>query len=423
MPIKENKNAITVSLCLPHFKTEEFNEEIEELKQLSLTLGYKIHDNIIQNRPKIDSATYIGKGKLNSLVNICSELNVKTLIFNNELSPSHYKNINKISKDKLRIIDRTKLILDIFNDHAKTNEAKKQIELATLQYMLPRLTGLWTHLERQMGGIGTRGGPGEKQIEIDKRIIRKSITKLKKDLKNIHTQRKTQRKNRHDIYKISLVGYTNAGKSTLMKELSGFNVLIKDQLFATLDTTTKLTVFKKKYKALLSDTVGFLSNLPHNLIASFKSTLEEIDDADLIIKVIDINHSNIEHHINTIDQTLNMLNIKNKKSILVFNKIDRINNIDLFKSINSKYKNPIMISSLKSLKINLLIDKIVDIMEENTEVFDIEIPKGKYKMLTYLHSTTNVIDTDSINDNIIVKIRTTTQKYNSIIKYINNKNP
>ena len=246
MSIKTNKNAIIISLSLPNFVTEDFNEEIEELKQLTVTLGYKILDNIVQNRKKIDSSTYIGKGKLNSLINICNEMNIQTLIFNNELSPSHYKNINKISKNKLKILDRTKLILDIFNDHAKTNEAKKQIELATLQYMLPRLTGLWTHLDRQMGGIGTRGGPGEKQIEIDKRIIRRNITKLKKNLKDIDTQRKTQRKNRHDIYKISLVGYTNAGKSTLMKELSGFNVLIKNQLFATLDTTTKLTVFKKK---------------------------------------------------------------------------------------------------------------------------------------------------------------------------------
>ena len=423
MSIKTNKNAIIISLSLPDFVNDDFQEEIEELKQLALTLGYKVLDNIVQNRKKIDTSTYIGKGKLNSLINICSEMNVQTLIFNNELTPSHYKNINKISKNKLKILDRTKLILDIFNDHAKTNEAKKQIELATLQYMLPRLTGLWTHLERQMGGIGTRGGPGEKQIEIDKRIIRRNITKLKRNLENIDTQRKTQRKNRHDIFKISLVGYTNAGKSTLMKELSGFNALIKNQLFATLDTTTRITVFKKNYKTLLSDTVGFLSNLPHDLIASFKSTLEEINEADLIIKVIDISHSNIKHHIQTIDQTLDMLNIKDKTSLLVFNKIDRIKDTQLFKRINSEYNNPIMISSIKSLKINLLIDKIVEIMEQSTDTFKIEIPNDKYNILTYLHSKTNVIETVSDNNKIIVKIRTTTTNYNSIVKYINNKNP
>ena len=423
MSIKENKNALIISLSLPHFTFKDFNEEIDELKQLSLTLGYTIIDSIIQNKKKIDSSTYIGKGKLNSLINICKEMNVKTLIFNNELNPSHYKNINKISNNKLNIIDRTKLILDIFNDHAKTNEAKKQIELATLQYMLPRLTGLWTHLERQMGGIGTRGGPGEKQIEIDKRIIRRSISKLKKDLKNIDTQRKTQRKNRHNLFKISLVGYTNAGKSTLMKELSGFNAFIKDQLFATLDTTTKITVFKEKHKALISDTVGFLSNLPHNLIASFKSTLQEINEADLIIKVIDISHSNINHHIQTIEDTLELLNIKNKKSILVFNKIDKVKDVNIFNNIRNRYNNPIMISSSKTLKINLLIDKIVEIMEENTKIYKISIPIKKYKILSYLHSKTNVLETNSSENKISVTIRATKDSYNSIIKYIDKKNP
>ena len=421
--MEENNKAALIGINTSKYDKSIINQQINELKELSFTLEYKILEIFVQNRVKIDPSTYIGKGKIFEIINKCSILEIKVLIFNDELSPSQIKNIQKLCEGKLLILDRTKIILDIFKIHAQSNESKKQVELATAQYMLPRLTGLWTHLERQMGGIGTRGGPGEKQIEIDKRIIRKNITKLKKDLKNIDTQRKTQRKNRHNIYKISLVGYTNAGKSTLMKELTGFNTHIKDQLFATLDTTTKLTVFKKKHKALLSDTVGFLSNLPHDLIASFKSTLEEIDDADLIIKVIDISHLNVKHHINTIDETLEMLNIKNKKCILVFNKIDKIKDVNIFKEINSRYKNPIMISSNKSLKINLLIDKIVDIMEENTEIFNIDIPKDKYNILSYLHSTTNVIDTDSENDKIILRIKTTKQKYNSIIKNINKKNP
>ena len=208
-----------------------------------------------------------------------------------------------------------------------------------------------------------------------------------------------------------------------MKELSGFNALIKDQLFATLDTTSKMTVFKDKHKALISDTVGFLSNLPHNLIASFKSTLQEIIEADLIIKVIDISHSNINHHIETIDSTLELLNIKNKKSILVFNKIDKVKDVKIFNSINKNYNNPIMISSSKSLKINLLINNIVEIMEQNTDIYEILIPIKKYKILSYLHSKTNILETNNSDNKISVKIRATKNSYNSIIKYINKKNP
>lgn len=423
MSIAKNNNVILISVSIQNDKSSALQDEILELKQLSLTLGYNVLDTIIQKRKKIDSSTYIGKGKIHSIINIANEMNVKTLIFNNELSPGHYKNINKLCNDNIAIIDRTKLILDIFNNHARTNEAKKQIELATLEYMLPRLTGLWTHLERQMGGIGTRGGPGEKQIEIDKRIINKNIIKLKKELKHIETQRKTQRKNRDNIYKICLVGYTNAGKSTLMKELTGFDALIKNQLFATLDTTTKITFFKKKYKVLLSDTVGFLSNLPYNLIASFKSTLEEINEADLIIKLIDINHSNIDNHLDTINNTLDLLNVYNSTSLLVFNKIDKVKDKKLFLQINKKYKQPIMISSTKSLKINFLIDQIVKIMDKTLHVFKLEIPIDKYDILNYLHSKTQVIDTTNNNTNLLVKIKTTKENYNSIIKYINKKNP
>ena len=289
-------DSLLLSLSLPTTNIDILNEEIEEMKQLALTLGYKIENSIIQNKNSIDSSTYFGKGKIQSIINQCKELKYKTLFINDELGPGHFKRIQKLASDDLVVIDRTKLILDIFNNHATSVESKTQVQLASLEYMMPRLIGMWTHLERQMGGIGTRGGPGEKQIEIDKRLIRKDITKLKKDLKNIENQRQTQRKSRTNIFKVSLAGYTNAGKSSLLKTLSGYNAYVKDQLFATLDTTTKKVKLNNNIEVLISDTVGFLRNLPHELIASFRSTLGEIVDSDLIIKLIDISANDINGH-------------------------------------------------------------------------------------------------------------------------------
>jgi len=416
----KNNNAFIVALVLKDNRLE-IKQEIDELKQLSLTLGYNIMDSFIQKRNQIDTNTYIGKGKITSIINKCSEMNISTLIFNNELKPSHYKNINNMINNNLLIIDRTKLILDIFKSHAKTNESKKQVELAMNQYLLPRLKGMWTHLERQMGGVGTRGGPGEKQIEIDRRLINHSITKLKKDLLKIEKSRKTMRKNRDSIFKISLVGYTNAGKSSLMKELSGFNSFIKDQLFATLETTTKKITLRKNYKILLSDTVGFLNNLPHSLIASFKSTLEEIKSADLIIKIIDISTINIDKHIKTINETLDLIGSKDQKFLLVFNKIDLLENKGVFEKIKKTYNNPIMISVEKKLKINNLIDSITDIIETQLHTYKIEIPYSSYDVLNYLHKNMNVIKEVHKKDKVSISVKCSKHQYLSFLKQ--NKNP
>ena len=242
----------------------------------------------------------MGKGKSKIIVNQAHELNCNIILFNEELSPTHVKNLQKLAGKKIKIIDRTGIILYIFSRNAKTKESKKQVELAQLEYMLPRLTRQWTHLERQMGGIGTRGGPGETQIEIDRRLIRKQISKLKKHLEKISRVRYTQNEGRKNAYKIALVGYTNAGKSTLLKALTGENVYIKDQLFATLDTTTRRLDLSKELPVLISDTVGFIHNLPHNLVASFRSTLSEVNEADLILKVVDCSSSYFKTHLNTI---------------------------------------------------------------------------------------------------------------------------
>ncbi len=409
-------SSLLLSLSLPTTNIDILNEEIDEMKQLALTLGYKIENSIIQNKNSIDSSTYFGKGKIKSIINQCKELKYNTIFINDELGPGHFKRIQKLAGDDLAVIDRTKLILDIFNNHATSIESKTQVQLASLEYMMPRLIGMWTHLERQMGGIGTRGGPGEKQIEIDKRLVRKDITKLKKDLKNIENQRKTQRKSRTNIFKVSLAGYTNAGKSSLLKTLSGYDAYVKDQLFATLDTTTKKVKLNNNIEILISDTVGFLRNLPHELIASFRSTLGEIEDSDLIIKLIDITANDINGHIKTINETLEMLNCKNKKSIIVFNKIDKVKDKAIFERLNSLYDNPIFISSLKKLRINKLQEVIEKHATEKLSVYKIKIPYNKSHLVDKVYKMTSLIKREDLFDYISIEFHSTESIYKNILK-------
>ena len=410
--------SLLLSLSLPTTNQDDLNEEIEEMKRLANTLGYSIESSSIQNKQTIDSATYFGKGKIENIVNQCKELKYNTIFINNELDPGHFKRIQKIAGEKIFIIDRTKLILDIFTKHAKTIESKKQVQLAAIQYMMPRLIGQWTHLERQMGGVGTRGGPGEKQIEIDRRLLRKDINKLKKDLLQIEKQRTTQRKSRKTVYKVALVGYTNAGKSSIFKNLSGHKTYIKDELFATLDTTTKNISLDDKSKILLSDTVGFLRNLPTDLIASFRSTLGEIKDANLLLKIIDISSSDINGHIKTIEDTLKLLECDKKKSIIVFNKIDIESDNSIYKKLKVKYKSCIFISSLKKLNINILIKAIIDQVNEDLNIYTIKLPYNSISIIDYIYSNTNVIDRKDEFNYIKLSFRTSDGMYNKILKKI-----
>tara|TARA_Y100000590_G_C15663306_1_gene993506 strand:+ start:518 stop:1762 length:1245 start_codon:yes stop_codon:yes gene_type:complete len=411
-------NSLLLSLSLPDTNQNELKEEISEMKQLALTLGYKIEQSIIQKRNTIDSSTYFGKGKINSIINQCKELNYNTLFINNELNPGYFKRIQKLAGEKIFIIDRTKLILDIFNNHARTVEAKKQVQLASIQYMMPRLIGQWTHLERQMGGIGTRGGPGEKQIEIDRRLLRKDITKLKKDLTVIEKQKNTQRKSRNDIFKVAIAGYTNAGKSSLLKAITGYNTLVKDQLFATLDTTTKKVKLKDGSDILLSDTVGFLRKLPHDLIASFRSTLGEIKNADLIIKLIDINSTDIDGHFTTINDTLKHLECDKTQSVIVFNKIDQIDDKKIYSYLNDKYKDSLFISSLKNLKINHLLEKISEYSNKAYNEYEIKVPHSKSYILNKIYKQTRVISRKDNYNFIELKIKSTEKVYKIISKKI-----
>ncbi len=294
-------------------------EYLDELAFLAETYGLKTKKTFTQKLERPDKSTFIGKGKVEEVKAFVVENKVDVIIFDDELSPSQQRNLEKILGKK--ILDRTTLILEIFEQRAQTAHAKTQVQLAQYQYMLPRLTGMWTHLERQRGGTGTRGGAGEKEIETDRRIVRDKIAALKDRLREIDKQMATQRKNRGELIRVALVGYTNVGKSTVMNLLSKSNVFAENKLFATLDTTVRKVTIENLF-FLLSDTVGFIRKLPTQLVESFKSTLDEVREADLLIHVVDISHKNFEEHINVVKQTLQDIGAGDKPCILVFNKID-----------------------------------------------------------------------------------------------------
>ena len=309
---------LLVGVAHSRISEEEALEHLDELRFLAETAGAKTERMFLQNLPVPNPKTYVGSGKIEEICDYVKSTDISLVIFDDELSPSQLRNIEKILECK--ILDRTILILDIFASRAMTYHAKTQVELAQLQYMLPRLTGLWTHLERQKGGIGMRG-PGESQIETDRRIIGQRISLMKDRLKSIDKQKRVQRGNRGQLVRVALVGYTNVGKSTLMNVLSKSKVFAENKLFATLDTTVRKVVLGN-LPLLLTDTVGFIRKLPQQLMESFKSTLDEVREADLLIHVLDISHSNFEDHYRVVNETLSEIDKSSKPTIVVFNKID-----------------------------------------------------------------------------------------------------
>ncbi len=315
------EKAVLVGLVTFESSEEQTNEYLEELAFLAKTAGAKPIKKFTQKLSKPDKNTFLGKGKIEEVYYFAKSNEVSIIIFDDDLSPTQIRNIEKIFNEKSKILDRSNLILDIFANRAKTAQARTQVELAQYQYLLPRLTRMWTHLERQKGGIGMRG-PGETQIETDRRIIKDKISLLKKQLKKIEKQSITRRKARKHLIRVALIGYTNAGKSTLMNQLAKSEVFAEDKLFATLDTTVRKVVIDN-LPFLLTDTVGFIRKLPHQLIESFKSTLDEVVEADFLIHLVDISNQNFEDHINVVNKTLVDIGASNKPTLLVFNKIDQ----------------------------------------------------------------------------------------------------
>ena len=313
------EKAVLVGLITKNQDEDKLTEYLDELEFLAYTAGATVERRFIQKMLQPDSKTFVGKGKMEEIRDFVKENEIGTIIFDDELSPSQLKNLER-EIEEVKILDRTNLILDIFAQRAQTSYARTQVELAQYEYLLPRLTRMWTHLERQRGGIGMRG-PGETEIETDRRIVRDRISLLKDKLKTIDKQMATQRNNRGKMVRVALVGYTNVGKSTLMNTLSKSEVFAENKLFATLDTTVRKVVIGN-LPFLLTDTVGFIRKLPTQLVESFKSTLDEVREADLLVHVVDISHESFEDHINSVHQILQEIEAHQKPMIMVFNKID-----------------------------------------------------------------------------------------------------
>ena len=416
--ISEQENVLLVGVITQTNSESIVEEHLKELCLLVETAGAEVVGMITQKVSKINPATLIGVGKAKQVISQAKEIGAKIIIFDDELSPAQIKNYHKMSKN-IKILDRNGLILDIFKKHARTKEAITQVDLAYLEYLLPRLTRQWTHLERQMGGIGTRAGMGETQIEIDRRLIRTRISRLKKELKKIEKERGTQSLKRKSEYRVSLVGYTNAGKSTLFKALTGADVYIKNQLFATLDTTIRKLKLDSSHKVLLSDTVGFIRKLPHNLVASFRSTLKEVLEADLIVIVLDISSNEIDDHLETINNVLHDMGANKVPVLKVLNKVDKILDEKKVEKIKRSFVNCVIISAQHHLMISELKKKIVEKMESNFQTVELQIPYKDGKNIAYAQQGVKVLQRNFEDDIVRLTVRGAKPRIKQIISILN----
>ncbi len=381
----EKERVMLVGLYGPDISRRQAEEYLEELEMLTDTAGGVTVEKVLQNRTRPDVSTYVGKGKLQELKGQMKGLNIGTVIFDDDLSPTQIRNVEAGTDAK--VLDRSALILDIFASRAKTSAAKTQVELAQLQYLLPRLTRYWTHLSRQSGGIGTKG-PGETQIETDRRIIGQRIGVLKSKLEKLDRQRTTQRKSRESMNRISLVGYTNAGKSTLMNAFTETNVLAENRLFATLDSTVRRHQLEN-HEILLSDTVGFIRKLPHNLIESFKSTLDEVREADILLHVVDGSSNMAHEYIEVVETTLEEIGATNKRTLLVLNKVDKMD-AEQIAYMRDEYPEACFISAERGIGLSELEDRLEELIEDNYITETLQIPVAKYKAVAFIHENANV---------------------------------
>ncbi len=376
------ENVVLIGVITGQQNEEKSKEYLDELEFLTFTAGGKVMKRFTQKLEFPNPKTFIGTGKLEEVKDYIEEHKVQTIIFDDELSPAQLRNIEKLVDCK--VLDRTNLILDIFAQRAQTSYARTQVELAQCQYLLPRLTRMWTHLERQKGGIGLRG-PGETEIETDRRIIRDKISLLKKKLRSIDKQMSVQRKNRGKMVRVALIGYTNVGKSTLMNVISKSDVFAENKLFATLDTTVRKVVIRN-IPFLLTDTVGFIRKLPTQLIESFKSTLDEVREADLLLHVVDISHSSFEDHIASVNNILTEITPDKEKfdkpTLMVFNKMDKADKIKLKFMLKSRQQS-IIVSALNNINMDILMEKIDELLFSSNR-YELMIPHTKQKVASRL---------------------------------------
>jgi GTP-binding protein HflX len=396
------EKAIAVGVVTGRQTKAEVEEYLAELGRLADTAGAKVLHTVIQERKRIDPATHIGKGKVEEVAKMVEDDKIDIVIFDDDLSPMKIRNLEEVIKCK--IIDRSGLILDIFASRAKTKEAMTQVELAQLEYALPRLTRQWTHLSKQFGGIGTKG-PGETQIETDRREIRRKISHLKEKLTGIERERVVQRARRIDVSRVALVGYTNAGKSTILKALSKANVLVEDRLFATVDTTVRKVAISPATTILLSDTVGFIRKLPHQLVASFKSTLAEVIEADLLLHVIDISHPGYAAQIEVVRATLEELGATDKPMLYVFNKIDAVEDRNTVALAGEKYTPSVFVAAGRNINMSGLKDAVLAALDEETVVETVTIPQSEYKRVAGLHEFAHILRKEYEGNSVRLEIR------------------
>jgi GTP-binding protein HflX len=412
---KATERAMLVALDTRELSKEIVEEHLTELEELAYTAGAETVFKIIQSKARMDSAYYIGKGKAEELAQLVELNDINIIIFDDDLTPVQVRNLSDLFKRK--VIDRSGLILDIFASRAKSKEAKTQVELAQLQYLLPRLTRAWTHLSKQYGGIGTKG-PGETQIETDRRIIRTRISHLKEKLSQIESQRTTQSAGRKNAKRIAIAGYTNAGKSTLFNLLTNADVFAEDKLFATLDSTTRSLDVHETERIIISDTVGFIRKLPPQLVASFKSTLSEVRDADIIFHVIDVSHPFYEDHLKVVEDTLKEFGSNNKKVVRIFNKVDLVKDKTKIDYIRNSHKDSIMVSATRGINISSLKEMLNEIIEDNFVEEKITLKLNESKKASQIHTLAEVQKIDYDEDGIKIHYKTSKQNSDKIKKII-----
>jgi GTP-binding protein HflX len=419
---QRSSRVFLIGVELKNRRTWEVEESLEELVQLARTAGTNVVGQGIQRIPSPTSATFIGSGKAAEFAKQCVAADVDTVIFDDELSPAQNRNLEKIFLCK--VLDRTALILDIFAHRARTREGKLQVELALLQHLLPRLTRYWSHLSRQKGGIGLRGGEGETQLEADRRRVQERIETITIELNEVRKKRGIQRRGRqrHLWPLASIVGYTNAGKSTLFNALTGAEVLVEDKLFATLDPTTRRLRLPTNQHVLLSDTVGFIRKLPHRLVEAFKATLEEVVEADLLIHVVDISHPQAEEQISAVNLVLAEIGAAGKPTLMVFNKTDRMEKPDFTRLLLTQHPQSVAVSALEKEGFPALMAELANLLRPIRQVVDLVIPHHESALIARLHQLGQVIERRYEDGAVHLAVRLPPYALTEFTQYLTSRN-
>ena len=411
---KPIERAIVISVVKKGGDRIQAMDYLDELAFLAETAGAEVIGKVYQERVRPDRSTMIGKGKVAEVKEMIEQDDIQSVIFDDDLSPMQVRNLEK--EWNVKVLDRSGVILDIFASRARSMEAKTQVELAQLQYLMPRLTRMWTHLSKQFGGIGTKG-PGETQIETDRRLIRDRITRLKEKLIDIDMQRKQQRKGRDHMPRFALVGYTNAGKSTLMNMMTGADTYVEDKLFATLDTTVRQCSLPNGQLMLLSDTVGFIRKLPAHLVASFRSTLAEAAEADALIHLVDCTHPAFKEHIQVVKETLKSLDIEDKTIVLVFNKIDQLEDPSIIRDLQIEFPGSIGISAVKGLNIITLLERLQEIALLQSSILRFHLPYDAMNILPKIYAAGEIVEREDMDEGIRISVNVSAERKDALLRF------